>query len=96
MRARGRIDANQPELVDELRKLGASVQSLAAIGRGCPDILVGFRGENLAFEIKDPLQPPSKRQLTYEESLWHQNWNGQIDTVTTLEEILAVVGAFAK
>lgn len=92
MRVRARIDANQPEIVDELRKkLGASVQSLAAIGHGCPDILVGLRGRNLAFEIKDPMQPPSKRQLTYEETLWHQNWCGQIDTVLTIEEILEVV-----
>ena len=92
MRTRGRTDANQAEIVHYLRKrCGCTVQSLAEIGHGCPDILVGVRGSNLAFEIKDPQQPPSKRQLTYEEQLWHENWNGQIDTVTSLEEILEIV-----
>lgn len=92
MRVRGRIDANQRDIVYELRKLGVSVEPrLATIGFGVPDLACGLRGVNHFFELKDPSKPPSKRQLTYEEQLWHQNWNGQIDTVTTLEEILEVL-----
>ena len=48
-----RIDANQPEIVDGLRRIGATVRSTATIGIGFPDICVGFRGKNYLFEIKD-------------------------------------------
>ncbi|HJP47915.1 hypothetical protein [Acinetobacter venetianus] len=46
MRRAAKIDANQTEIVKALRKFGASVQSLASTGKGCPDLLVGFRGMN--------------------------------------------------
>lgn len=64
MRARPRIDANQPDIVKALRKMGAFVQSLAAVGDGCPDLLVGFRGKTYLIEVKDGDKPPSKRALT--------------------------------
>ena len=45
MRA-AKIDANQNEIVDALRKAGCSVQILSSVGKGCPDILVGRGGRN--------------------------------------------------
>ena len=47
MRRAAKIDENQPEIVDALRAMGCSVTILSAVGNGCPDILVGFRGINL-------------------------------------------------
>ena len=47
-----RVDMNQPEIVADLRGIGATVQHLHMVGKGCPDILVGFRGNNWLFEIK--------------------------------------------
>lgn len=43
MRRAARTDANQTAIVEALRKCGASVQSLAAVGKGVPDLLVGLR-----------------------------------------------------
>ena len=63
MRA-ARIDANQPEIVKALRDVGAFVQSLATIGKGCPDLLVAFRGKWHVLEVKDGAKPPSARKLT--------------------------------
>ena len=55
MRRAAKIDANQTEIVKALRQVGASVQSLASTGKGCPDLLVGFRGVNWLLEVKAKL-----------------------------------------
>lgn len=88
MRKRGKIDANQSAIVAALRKLGASVQSLASIGAGCPDIAVGWSGVNHFFEIKDGNQPPSKQKLTPDEVEWAANWKGRVVKVNCLSDIL--------
>jgi hypothetical protein len=72
--------------------MGASVQSLADVGEGCPDLLVGFRGLNLVMEIKDGMKPPSKQKLTELEELWHKTWSGQVDVVTSIQDALRLVG----
>ena len=87
-----RIDANQPTIVKDLRAAGASVQSLADLGKACPDILVGFRGENYLFEIKDWKQPPSKRRLTPDEKDWHLKWGGKVQVIETSAEALTAMG----
>lgn len=83
-----RVDANQSTIVKELRELGATVQSLADLGKGVPDILVGFRGRNFLFEIKDWKQPPSKRRLTPDEKQWHLAWGGNVTTIETTNDAL--------
>ncbi len=91
-RRAARIDDNQPDIVKDLRKIGASVQSLAMVGQGVPDLLVGFRGENFLFEIKDGDKPPSKRNLTSDEETWHMRWVGQVHTVNNIDEALQYLG----
>lgn len=92
MRRRGRIDRNHGEIVDALRRVGASVQSLSDIGDGCPDILVGFRLRNYLLEIKDGMGKPSRRRLTPDEVDWHQNWHGDVDVVESIDEALHAIG----
>lgn len=96
MRRAARVDANQEAIVDALRVHGATVQSLAAIGAGCPDLLVGFGGQNFALEVKDPAKPPSHRRLTVEQRLWHARWQGQVETVLTSADALAAIGALPQ
>ena|ERR1017187_2159849 len=91
MRRRAKIDANQPEIVRALRENGCTVQSLAPMGHGCPDLLVGKDGRNFLLEIKDPNQKPSQRRLTDDEKAWHCAWLGQIAVVETVEEALLLV-----
>lgn len=86
-----KTDRNHSSIVRDLRGIGASVQSLASIGKGCPDILVGFRGRNFVFEIKDPEQPPSRRNLTRDELNWHEGWRGQVKIVETFSQILEII-----
>lgn len=59
MRICGRIDGNQAQIVRALRQVGATVLSLADMGDGCPDLLVGFRGFNILLEVKDGSASPS-------------------------------------
>lgn len=91
MRRRAKIDANQPEIVKALRDMGATVQSLAAIGKGCPDLLVGHKGRNVLLEVKDGSRKPSERQLTRDEAVWHLSWKGQVWVVQTPEGAVAMV-----
>jgi len=37
-----RTDANQSEIVAGLRAIGATVQPLHAVGKGCPDLMVAI------------------------------------------------------
>lgn len=91
MRLRGRTDANQQEIVRDLRKLGASVALTSNLGSGYPDILVGWQGKNYWFELKDPTQPSSKRKLTEDEQDFRLCWEGHIATAETLEDIMDVM-----
>lgn len=91
-----RIDANQNEIVRALRDIGASVQPLNAVKQGCPDLLVGYRGQNLILEVKDGRKPPSARRLTPDEQAWFNEWRGCVyivhsamDAVTLVNKIMA-------
>jgi hypothetical protein len=91
MRRAARADRNQPEIVAALRGVGATVQPLHTIGKGCPDALIGYRGRNLLFEIKDGLLVPSKQALTSDELKWHEFWHGQVCTVNSIEAAIAAL-----
>ena len=75
MRA-AKIDANHEQVVSALRAAGASVQSLAGVGKGVPDLLVGFQGKTLLMEVKDGKKTPSERRLTEDQVRWHGAWRG--------------------
>ena len=76
MRRAAKIDANQEQVVAILRAAGATVQSLAAIGHGCPDLLVGWGGKTLLMEVKDGRKVPSAQKLTEDQIKWHGAWMG--------------------
>ncbi len=87
-----RVDANQPAVVDALRAFGATVRSLADIGKGCPDLLVGYRGRTILMEVKDGAQPPSKRRLTEDEESFFRAWTGgQLVIVESPEQAVEVL-----
>jgi hypothetical protein len=72
VRRRAKTDANQSAIVAALRDHGAFVQSLATIGDGCPDLLVGWRGRIILMELKrneKALLKPAQHQ-------WATLWNG--------------------
>ncbi len=91
MRFRAKIDVNQPEIVKALRQAGASVLSLSQMGKGCPDLLVGFQGKNFLMEIKDPNKKPSQRKLSEDEREFFDCWSGQVTVIETAGEALLLL-----
>lgn len=75
MRLASRIDDNQHEIVQALRKAGAYVRVITQ-GDGLPDILVGFNGKTILMEIKDGNKRPSEQRLTKAEEKFHNEWTG--------------------
>jgi hypothetical protein len=90
MRLRARVDRNQAEIVEALEQVNATVLHLHQVGKGCPDILVGYRGRNYLIEIK---APGHGTDLTEDELAFHISWSGQVDVATSPEEALRVIGA---
>jgi hypothetical protein len=82
MRRAAKIDTVQPAIVEALKKIGATVQSLGQVGSGCPDLLVGYMGRsNILLEVKTGNEQPNAGQLA-----WHQKWAGQVSVVRSAEE----------
>ena len=86
-----RVDANQPDIVQALRQIGATVQLLHTVGKGCPDLLVGYRGVNSLLEVKDGAKVPSARKLTPDELRWHDEWRGEVFIVKNEYEAIEVI-----
>lgn len=93
MRHRPRTDANHAQIVQALRDCGCQVLSLAAIGKGCPDLLVGTPCGLVLVEVKDGDKPPSKRKLTKDEREFHLRWSEHVRVVESVEEALKMIGA---
>ena len=81
MRRAAKIDANHRDIVTVLRAYGASVQTLAAVGQGVPDLLVGYQGRNYLVEVKDGNKSPSRRRLTDDQEAWRETWRGELPYV---------------
>lgn len=96
MRRAAKVDANQGDVVDALRAIGATVEPLHRVGSGCPDLLVGFRAVNYLLEVKDGSKPPSARVLTGDQRKWHACWNGRAHIVNSVDEALRAIGAIAR
>ena len=94
MRRAAHIDDNQPAIVAALLDAGYSVQSLASVGLGCPDLMAGFAHVNILLEIKnlEALNGVVKRGkgLNAEQLGWHARWRGQVSVVHTPAEALEV------
>ena len=83
-----RVDDNQKQVVKALRHEGMTVQHLHAVGKGCPDLLVGWKGKNVLLEIKDGVK---SWKLTPDQIIWHHNWQGQVCVATSAENAVQEV-----
>jgi len=86
MRRNARIDKNHPEVVEAFRKLGASVLSLAPLGRGIPDLLVAINGVTWLIEIKSKKGKENDLQIE-----WAENWRGARAVVRDTQGVETVV-----
>lgn len=94
IRVRARTDDNQTDIVRTLRHVGAYVVSMASIGGGVPDLLVGFRGKTYLLEVKDGDKPKCQQKLTPLEIFFHKEWTGgSLSIVRDKMEALRAIGA---
>ena len=91
-----KVDNNQTKVVKALRDMGCSVQHLHAVGRGCPDLLVGYKCNNYLLEVKDGEKPESARKLTPDQVIWHYDWKGQVTIVTSPKEAIDKILSMAN
>lgn len=89
MRRAGKVDANQAPAVLALRELdGCEVDSLASLGGGIGDLLIGYDGALMIVEMKDG----DDKTLTPAQVKWHRRWRGfPVYVAHSIEELLAIV-----
>ena len=79
---RPRLDATQKAVVAALREIGCSVTSLAAVGGGCPDLLVGLAGRTVLLEVKSAKAVRHKpSETTSAQDGWVATWRGGLVAV---------------
>jgi hypothetical protein len=83
VRYRPKLDANHREIVRAFESMGCCVLSLAAVGKGCPDILTRINGQLVLVEIKG-----AKGKLTDDQVRFHAAWEPEI--VRSVEEACRV------
>lgn len=96
MRRAPNLDGNHAAVVRALTNAGMRVFSLAGVGKGCPDVMVGWREITCLLEIKDGAQKPSRRALTVDEQKFHEEWSGHLAIVESPDEAVQAVVEHAK
>ena len=93
MRHAKRTDDNHRDTAEEFRQAmpEATLFDASGAGRGFPDFVVGWRGRNYFFELKDPNKPPSRRKKTPAQELFHESWQGQVAVVHSAAEMCAEI-----
>jgi hypothetical protein len=89
---RARVDDNQAEIVDALRRAGVLVRVMSDVGEGFPDLLIMHkkRRDIVMLEVKDGRKPPSARKLTPAEEKFAKVW--PVVVVLDVREALAAAG----
>lgn len=82
-------DMNQPFIVDRLRLSGYGVIDCSDMAFGFPDIMVISDSGTYLFEIKNP--NTKYYGLTDKQKEWHNNWQGQVDTIEYAEEAIRIM-----
>ena len=86
-----RVDANQAEIVEALRKAGATVQILSGVGHGCPDLLIGYHGRNILIEVKT-----ATGKITDDELAWITGWKGRAYVARSVEQVLEILNQIVQ
>jgi hypothetical protein len=89
MRRASRVDTNQPEIVDALRKAGCAVVHTHMLGKDVPDLMVAHEG-NTWLEIKMPGEGLTPGQREWH--AWWQSHGGQAGVAHTVDEAFEVCG----
>ena len=89
MRQAGRVDSNQAEIVEALRKAGADVIDMHRVGGGFPDLLICYGGYLTLMEVKSPTGKLNKAELR-----WHERHGVEmpVHIVHNIDEALRTIG----
>lgn len=91
MRRRARVDANQKEIVVKLREFGCSILHTHQLGKGAPDIIIGYNNRNYLIELKDGNKSKSQQKLTPDELEFKSGWKGSYFVCNSYEQIISVL-----
>lgn len=86
MRLAAKKDANHNAIAATFEALGCSVLDLSRVGRGCPDILVGFPHASILVEIKTTTGKLEDTQLRF-----IRDWVGPVEVCRSEQEAIALV-----
>lgn len=88
MRRAARVDNNQQEIVNALLSAGRSVFIASSIGRGFPDLVVGYDNKTYLLEVKGP-----KGKKTPHQDMFAAYWRGsEVYIVRTAEDAIKITG----
>jgi hypothetical protein len=83
-----RVDENQRAITHTFIAMGASVLNLSTVGRGCPDLLVGYRGNSVLVEVKNG----EKATFTDPQIKFMQEWRGgPVSRVDSVEAAIRLI-----
>ena len=94
MRRAAKVDSNQADIVKALRDAGCGVLSLAAVGKGCPDLLVHpptYPECRMAVLMEVKNKKGRGDKLTPAQVKVHAEWKGWIYRVTSPAQALAAI-----
>jgi Holliday junction resolvase len=75
-----KVDNNQLEIVKVFKSLGATVLNLSGVGKGCPDLLIGYKGISVLVEIKSKTGKFTEPQLKFMKQ-WQGGAVNRIDSI---------------
>lgn len=70
-----------------------SIFSTHTLGKGFPDIVVGYKGKNYLFEIKNDELRKSQTKLTPDEKKFHSDWQGQVNIIYSIHDLIKILNA---
>ena len=85
MRRDAKTDANKPEIVDALHKLGCGVINLDPLGRGIPDILIWTGQLYVLAEIKS-----EDGKFTEAQKKFYTRWPGPVHVLRSVDDAVAL------
>tara|TARA_R110000787_G_scaffold105550_1_gene212956 strand:- start:887 stop:1174 length:288 start_codon:yes stop_codon:yes gene_type:complete len=91
MRIKARVDSNQKDIVSQLRKIGCSVLHTHQLGKGAPDIIIGYNSRNYLVEIKDGSKPLSQQKLTKDEVKFQSEWKGTYIVINNFDDLKGII-----
>jgi Holliday junction resolvase len=87
-RYRSRVDQNQKDIMRELRRLGATVIDASGVGRGFPDLVVGYQGRTFLLEVKNPER---KGVLNLLQEKFFEDFRGEAYVAGTVDEAIEIL-----